>query len=274
MERSTPGTGRAVEEVAAGAAGEESSTRPIQPVRALRGKEFSPDVSRSTHGGRAGATMGARQSPTRGESVSARRVELFVDPVCPFAWMTSRWLLHAAEVREIEPVYSVMSLSVLNEGRELDPGYRAMLDDSWGPARLAIAIREAEGNEAFARWYTAWGERYHVGGQNEDRRATAVAALADADLPAELIETYEPVAGDEIDTALRASHEGATSRVGDEVGTPVISFGEGTAYFGPVVSPAPRGEDAGKLLDALATLASIDGFYELKRSRSGGVDLS
>ncbi|GLI31882.1 MULTISPECIES: disulfide bond formation protein DsbA [Brachybacterium] len=206
--------------------------------------------------------------------MSARRVELFVDPVCPFAWMTSRWLLHAAEVREIEPVYSVMSLSVLNEGRELDPGYRAMLDDSWGPARLAIAIREAEGNEAFSRWYTAWGERYHVGGQNEDRRATAVAALADADLPAELIETYEPVAGDEIDTALRASHEGATSRVGDDVGTPVISFGEGTAYFGPVVSPAPRGEDAGKLLDALATLASIDGFYELKRSRSGGVDLS
>ena len=206
--------------------------------------------------------------------MTARRVELFVDPVCPFAWMTSRWLLHAAEVREIEPVYSVMSLSVLNEGRELDPGYRAMIDDSWGPARLAIAIDAAEGNEAFARWYTAWGERYHVGGQNEDRRATAVAALADAGLPAELIEAYEPVAGDEIDTALRASHEGATSRVGDEVGTPVISFGEGTAYFGPVVSPAPKGEEAGKLLDALATLASIDGFYELKRSRSGGVDFS
>lgn len=206
--------------------------------------------------------------------MTARRVELFVDPVCPFAWMTSRWLLHAAEVREIEPSYSVMSLSVLNEGRDLDPGYRAMLDDSWGPARLAIAIDAAEGNEAFARWYTAWGERYHVGGQNEDRRATAVAALADAGLPAELIEAYEPVAGDEIDRALRASHEGAISRVGDEVGTPVISFGEGTAYFGPVVSPAPKGEEAGKLLDALATLSGIDGFYELKRSRSGGVDFS
>ena len=167
-----------------------------------------------------------------------------------------------------------MSLSVLNEGRELDPGYREMLDDSWGPARLAIAIDRAEGNEAFARWYTAWGERYHVGGQNQDRRATAVAALADVDLPAELIDAYDPVAGDETDLALRASHEGAISRVGDDVGTPVISFGEGTAYFGPVVSPAPKGEEAGKLLDALATLASIDGFYELKRSRSGGVDFS
>jgi hypothetical protein len=204
----------------------------------------------------------------------ARAVQLFVDPVCPFAWMTSRWLLHAAEVREIAPTYSVMSLSVLNEGRDLDPGYRAMLDDSWGPARLAIAIDEAEGNEAFARWYTAWGERYHVGGQNEDRRATAVAALADVGLPESLIESYDPVAGDDVDRALRASHEGAISRVGDDVGTPVISFGEGTAYFGPVVSPAPKGEEAGKLLDALATLASIDGFYEIKRSRSGGIDFS
>ena len=206
--------------------------------------------------------------------MSARPVQLFVDPVCPFAWMTSRWLLQAAEVREIAPTYSVMSLSVLNEGRELDPGYREMLDDSLGPARLAIAIDRAEGNEAFARWYTAWGERYHVGGQNQDRRATAVAALADVDLPPELIDAYDPVAGDETDLALRASHEGAISRVGDDVGTPVISFGEGTAYFGPVVSPAPKGEEAGKLLDALATLASIDGFYELKRSRSGGVDFS
>ncbi len=206
--------------------------------------------------------------------MSPRRVELFVDPVCPYAWMTSRWLLHAAEVREVEPVYSVMSLSVLNEGRDLDSGYRAMLDDSWGPARLAVAISRAEGNEAFARWYTAWGERYHVGGQKDDRRATAVAALADAGLPAELIDAYSPVAGDETDVALRASHEGAISLVGSDVGTPVISFGEGTAYFGPVVSPAPKGEDAGKLLDALATLASINGFYELKRSRTGGVDFS
>jgi len=206
--------------------------------------------------------------------MSPRRVELFVDPVCPYAWMTSRWLLHAAEVREVEPVYSVMSLSVLNEGRDLDSGYRAMLDDSWGPARLAVAISRAEGNAAFARWYTAWGERYHVGGQKDDRRATAVAALADAGLPAELIDAYSPVAGDETDVALRASHEGAISLVGSDVGTPVISFGEGTAYFGPVVSPAPKGEDAGKLLDALATLASVNGFYELKRSRTGGVDFS
>jgi len=206
--------------------------------------------------------------------LTTRTVELFVDPVCPFAWMTSRWLLQAAAVRDITPKYSVMSLSVLNEGRDLDPGYRAMLDDSWGPARLAIAINGAEGNEAFSRWYTAWGERYHVGGQSSDRRATAIAALEDAGLPASLIDAYDPVAGDETDQSLRASHQGAIDRVGDDVGTPVISFGEGTAYFGPVVSPAPKGEQAGKLLDALRTLSGIDGFYELKRSRSGGIDFS
>ncbi|WP_394214413.1 disulfide bond formation protein DsbA [Brachybacterium vulturis] len=206
--------------------------------------------------------------------MSVRTVELFVDPVCPYAWMTSRWLLHAAEVREIAPKYSVMSLSVLNEGAELDAGYRAMLDDSWGPARLAIEIDRVEGNEAFARWYTAWGERYHVGGEHRDRGATAVAALADAGLPASLIEAYDPVAGDETDVALRASHENGISRVGNDVGTPVISFGDGTAYFGPVVSPAPKGEEAGKLLDALSTMAALDGFFELKRSRGDGVDFS
>lgn len=207
--------------------------------------------------------------------MSARPVELFVDPVCPYAWMTSRWLLHAAEVRAVEPTFSVMSLSVLNEGRDLEEGYRRMLDDSWGPARLAIEISRTEGAAAFARWYTAWGERYHVGGQHDDRRAVAVAALDAAGLPAELIDAYAPVPGDAVEEALRASHEGAISRVGEDVGTPVISFGNGeysVAYFGPVVSPAPKGEDAGRLLDALETMSSLPGFYELKRSRTVGPD--
>lgn len=206
--------------------------------------------------------------------MSERTAELFVDPACPFAWMTSRWLMHAAEVRTFTPRFSVMSLAVLNEGRDLDPGYRRSIDDAWGAARLSIAIDEAEGNEAFSRWYTAWGERFHVGDDKDDRRRVAEQALTDAELPAALIEAYDHVPGDATDTALRASHERAISLVGDDVGTPVITFGEGTAYFGPVISPAPRGEDAGKLLDALETLSSIEGFYEIKRSRSGGVDLS
>ncbi|MGP9537581.1 mycothiol-dependent nitroreductase Rv2466c family protein [Brachybacterium sp. AOP43-C2-M15] len=205
--------------------------------------------------------------------MSEPTVELFVDPACPFAWMTSRWLGHAAEVREITPRFSVMSLAVLNEGRDLDPDYRRSLDDAWGAARLSVAILEAEGEDAFSRWYTAWGERYHVGDDKGDRRRVAEQALADAELPAGLIESYDHVPGDAVDTALRASHERAISLVGDEVGTPVISFGEGIAYFGPVISPAPRGEEAGKLLDALRTLSTVEGFYEVKRSRTGGVDL-
>lgn len=206
--------------------------------------------------------------------MSERTVELFVDPTCPFAWMTSRWLGHATEVREFTPRFSVMSLAVLNEGRDLDPGYRRSIDDSWGAARLAIAIDEAEGNAAFARWYTAWGERYHVGGDQDDRKRVAEQALADAELPASLIEHYDLTPGDATDQALRASHERAISMVGDDVGTPVISFGEGTAYFGPVVSPAPRGEEAGRLLDGMEALTSVTGFFEVKRSRGDGVDLS
>ncbi|MFC0674189.1 mycothiol-dependent nitroreductase Rv2466c family protein [Brachybacterium hainanense] len=203
----------------------------------------------------------------------SRPVELFVDPACPYAWMTSRWLHHAAGVRDIAPTFSVMSLSVLNEGRELDPGYRAMLDESWGPVRVAIAIVTRHGAEPFSRWYTAWGEEWHVADRKEDRRATAARALEAAELPASLIDVFDPVPGDEIDQALRASHARAVGMVGEDVGTPVISFGEGTAYFGPVVSPAPRGEDAGRLFDGVEALASVPGLYELKRTRTGGVDL-
>lgn len=201
--------------------------------------------------------------------MTARPVELFIDPACPYAWMTSRWLHHAAEVRDIAPTFSIMSLGVLNEDRDLDPAYRSVTDESWGAARLAIAILEREGQQALSDWYTAWGEHYHVGRNREDRRVAAVHALEVAGLPADLIDAYEDVPGDGIDASLRASHQRAIDMVGDDVGTPVISFGEGTAYFGPVISPAPRGEDAGRLLDGMAALASIDGFYEIKRTRTG-----
>lgn len=209
--------------------------------------------------------------------MSARPVELFVDPACPFAWMTSRWLLQAAQVREIAPTFSVMSLFILNQGRELDPEYRRTTDQTLEAARLAIEIARTEGTEAFARWYTAWGERFHVGGR-KDRREVAEQALAAAELPASLMDSFDApgdaVDADETGRALLASHERAISMVGQDVGTPVISFGQGTAYFGPVVSPAPKGEDAGQLLDALGTMATLDGFYELKRTRGDGVDFS
>lgn len=203
----------------------------------------------------------------------ADTVELFVDPTCPFAWITSRWLLHAREVREFEPVFELMSLAVLNEGRDVDADYRRHLDDAWGVVRVCTRILGDHGQEAFSAWYTAWGEAYHVGGE-KDRRVVTEQALETAGLPASLIEHYENTPGDATDTELRERHARAEDMVGSDVGTPVISFGEGTAYFGPVISPAPRGEEAGRLLDGMRLLASVDGFYEVKRSRTGGVDLS
>lgn len=200
-------------------------------------------------------------------------VELFVDPTCPYAWVTSRWLLHAAQVRDIEPVFSLMSLAVLNEGRDLSPDYRRAIDDAWGVARVATRILADHGQEAFSTWYTAWGEAHHVGGDH-DRRTVCATALQAAQLPESLMEHYENVPGDATDTELRERHARAEDMVGSDVGTPVISFGEGVAYFGPVISPAPRGEDAGRLLDGMRLLASVDGFYEVKRSRGDGVDFS
>lgn len=202
----------------------------------------------------------------------ARTVTLYIDPTCPFAWMTSRWLLHAVDARpEFTPEFRIMSLSVLNEGRDLDPGYMAMMDKAWDPARLMMKIQRDRSQEQFSAFYTAWGERFHVQDRKDDYRAVAAESLAEAGLDESLIKVWGST---ELDQELRAEQADVEDMVGSDVGTPVISFGEGVAYFGPVISPAPKGEDAGRLLDAMAQMATIPGFYELKRARSGGPDFS
>ncbi len=200
----------------------------------------------------------------------AQDVTLYFDPICPYAWMTSRWLLHAAEVRDVNPMFSVMSLAVLNEGRDLDEDYRRSMDEAWGPARVARKVERSASQEQLAAFYTAFGEHYHVRGSG-DRRGSTAAALEAAGLPAEWLDVYD--SGD-LDGDLRAAQRAVVDMVGDEVGTPVVSFGEGVAYFGPVVSPAPRGEDAGTLFDALAAATTVPGFYELKRTRDHDPDFS
>lgn len=202
--------------------------------------------------------------------MDARPVTLYFDPICPFAWMTSRWLLHAAEVRDIDPTFSVMSLAVLNEDKDLPEGYRRSMDDAWGPARVALAIERTRSQAELAAFYTAFGEDYHVG-DSGDRRGSAERALATAGLPADLLAAYD---SEDLDQALRDAQAAVVDLVGDEVGTPVVSFGEGVAYFGPVISPAPRGEDAGILFDALHAASRVPGFFELKRSRTHGIDFS
>ena len=190
------------------------------------------------------------------------QVDFWFDPLCPWAWITSRWMLEVEQVRDVQVRWHVMSLAVLNEGRELAPDYRRRMDAAWGPVRVLIAARERAGESVLLPLYTAIGNRVHPGGQPLER-ATIEAALADVQLPADLMQAWDST---EYDTALRASHEDGIQRVGMEVGTPVVSF-NGASFFGPVVTPIPRGEHAGRLWDGLALIATTDGFFELKRTR-------
>ncbi|PRX96206.1 DsbA family protein [Allonocardiopsis opalescens] len=189
-------------------------------------------------------------------------VDFWFDPLCPWAWIASRWLLEVTEVRPVQPRWHVMSLSVLNEGRDLPEQYQRLMAEGWGPVRVAIAAEQRFGPQVLGRLYTALGTRFHHEKMPKNRE-TILAALAEAELPAELADAAESTAYDE---ALRASHRNGMDRVGYEVGTPVIAIGD-VAFFGPVVTPIPRGEAAGRLYDGVLLVAGTDGFYELKRSR-------
>ncbi|HYN68206.1 MAG TPA: disulfide bond formation protein DsbA [Ornithinibacter sp.] len=188
--------------------------------------------------------------------------EFWFDPLCPWAWMTSRWMTEVEKVRPVDVTWSVMSLSVLNEGRDLPADYREMLDRGWGPVRVVIATRDKFGDDIVKPLYDALGERIHHRGEAYDD--AIVGALAALDLPAELAQAATT---DEHDDGLRASHQRAIDLVGDDVGTPVVAV-NGIAFFGPVVSPAPKGEAAGRLWDGCVLVGGTEGFFELKRSRT------
>jgi 2-hydroxychromene-2-carboxylate isomerase len=191
-------------------------------------------------------------------------VDFWFDPICPWAWIASRWMLEVRQVRPVEVTWHVMSLSVLNDGKDdLPERYRELLATGWGPVRVLIAAEQAHGPEVLLPLYTALGNRFHHEKAPKDRE-TIIAALAEAGLPASLADAMDST---EYDEALRASHEEGINRVGYEVGTPVISV-NGTAVFGPVMSPIPRGEAAARLWDGVLLLSETDGFFELKRSRT------
>ena len=195
-------------------------------------------------------------------------VDFWFDPICPWAWMTSRWVLNVAEVRDIAPRFHVMSLSVLNEGRdELPEKYRDLMAKGWGPVRIVIAAEQSHGSEIVLPLYTALGTRIHPGKQ-ELGRELYEAALTEVGLPTSLADAADT---GEYDEALRKSHHAGMDAVGMDVGTPVIHVpgadGSKVAFFGPVVTPTPNGEAAGKLWDGVLLVAGTDGFYELKRTR-------
>jgi 2-hydroxychromene-2-carboxylate isomerase len=192
------------------------------------------------------------------------RVDFWFDPICPWAWITSRWILEVEKVRPVTAVWHVMSLAVLNEGKEgLSERYRESMRSAWGPVRVLVAAEQAYGPQVLLPLYTALGTRFHHEKLPRDRE-TITAALAEAGLPAELADAMDST---EYDEAVRASHAEGIERVGTDVGTPIISVRE-MSVFGPVVSPIPRGEAAGQLWDGVLLIAGVDGFFELKRSRT------
>jgi 2-hydroxychromene-2-carboxylate isomerase len=210
----------------------------------------------------------AEQSTAAGQRST---VDMWFDPRCPWAWITSRWLLEVEKVRPVEINFHVMSLSVLNEGRDLPEEYKKLMETAWGPVRVCIAAEEKYGPQVLRALYTALGTRIHLDKQ-EVGRELLEAALTEARLDPALASAADST---EYDAALRASHDAGMKPVGMDVGTPVIHApgpvdGEQVAFFGPVITPSPKGEAAGKLWDGVLLVAGTPGFYELKRTRTQG----
>lgn len=194
-----------------------------------------------------------------------QQVDFWFDPACPWAWMTSRWMLEVEQVRDVQTTFHVMSLAILNEDQEIPQDQQDFWRQVWAGARICLAVERDHGSQALREFYTALGTRFHPGDEPREK-ATFEAALADCNLPVSLVESGYTDAHDD---ALRASHHAGMDPVGQAVGTPVIHLNN-MALFGPVLSPAPTGEEAGRLFDGFTAMVAYPGFFELKRSRTGG----
>ena len=195
--------------------------------------------------------------------------EFWFDPACPFAWISSRWMLEVEKVRDISVTWHIMSLAYLNEDKDVPDEYREKLKDAWQPVRVCMAAEQLHGKEVHLPLYTAMGTRIHNEGRAKDRDMI-VESLEEAGLPVSLADAMDDPSYDD---AIRKSHRLGMDQVGNEVGTPTISI-EGTAFFGPVLGSIPRGEEAGRMWDGAVAMASYPHFYELKRSRDSELDFS
>jgi hypothetical protein len=198
-------------------------------------------------------------------SEAATKVEFWFDPSCPWAWMTSRWVDEVSKFRDLDVTWKIMSLSVLNEDKDVSDSYRAFFPRALRYTRLVTAVKELHGQDFVKPLYDALGTRIRPGA-SKDPDTVIPEALAEVGLPADLLR-YSLT--DEFDPQMRASHFDGINRVGQDVGTPVIAV-NGVAFFGPVISPAPKGEEAVALWDGTVAVASYPGFFEIKRTRTVG----
>ena len=201
--------------------------------------------------------------------MTTQKADFWFDPRCPFAWITSRWILEVEKVRDISVTWHIMSLAYLNQDKDISDEYREFLTTAWQPVRVLMAAEKKYGKEALLPLYTAMGTRIHLEKQDKDR-AMIEAALAEAGLDVSLADAMDDSSYDE---AIAKSHHLGMDQVGDEVGTPTIAI-EGTAFFGPVLSSIPKGEVAGTVWDGAVAMASYPHFFELKRSRTAELDFT
>ena len=193
------------------------------------------------------------------------KVDFWFDPLCPFAWITSRWMLEVQQLRELDVEWRIMSLAYLNQDKAISDEYREWMSTAWGPVRVVIAAQASHGNEVVLPLFTALGNRIHRK-QEKVSLELVQSALEEVGLPLTLLSSFDDSS---LDEAVKKSHHEGMDQVGTDVGTPVIAAG-GHAFFGPVLSPAPKGEAAARLWDAFYTLAQYPEFFEMKRSRTVG----
>jgi protein-disulfide isomerase-like protein with CxxC motif len=197
-------------------------------------------------------------------------VDFWFDPLCPFAWITSRTMLEAEQVRDIEVTWHIMSLAYLNEDKDISDDYRALLANAWEPVRVCMAVEQEYGQEKLAELYTALGTRKHTEGRETFDRALVEEALTEIGVPTALADAMQD---DSFDEAIKKSHHAGMDQVGDDVGTPTIAI-DGQAFFGPVLTRIARGEDAGKIWDGAIALSAFPYFAEMKRTREEHLDFS
>lgn len=195
--------------------------------------------------------------------------DFWFDPLCPFAWITSRWMLEVEKERDVEVRWHVMSLAYLNKDRDIPDAYRELLGPAWGPVRVLIEASRRHGDSVLLPMYNAFGERIHHQKRTIDRELIAE-VVAEVGLEPELVDAMDDAS---LDEAVAASHHEGMDAVGDDVGTPTIHV-NGSAFFGPVLTAIPRGEDATRLWDGVVAVASFPRFFELKRTRTGELDFS